>query len=63
MTTFYDSIKEKMKEKGGRLFFGQGFQYPFKIADGVAGDGLRVGAEIEDLHGDLALIAVFEQCF
>lgn len=52
-----------MKEKGGRLFFGQHFQYSFEIADGAAGDGLRVGAEIEDLHGNIAFITVFEQCF
>jgi len=52
-----------MKEKGGRLFFGQHFQYPFEIADGAAGDRLRGGAEIEDLHGNIAFITVFEQCF
>ena len=52
-----------MKEKGGRLLFGQHFQYPFEIADGAAGDRLRVGVEIEDFNGDVAFITVFEQCF
>jgi len=51
-----------MKEKGGRLFFGQHFQYPFEIADGAAGDRLRVGAEIEDFYGDVPFVVIFEQC-
>ena len=46
---------------GSVVFIPQGFQYASEVPNAPAGHGLRVGIEIEDLNGDLAVVPVFDQ--
>src|SRR4030042_5633121 len=53
----------KKSHKNPSFVFAEGFQDSSKVTDTAAGDGLRIGIERKDLHGEGALVAILAQRF
>ena len=46
-----------------KSLFAEGFQDSTTVFDTAAGNGLRIGIERKDLHGEVALVAILAQRF